>query len=249
MTQGLGLAPAGGQNVITFKGCTITKAALQDSLSKCLSQPDLRVARLESHPERNHVEVVLKWAEGRSKMMLEVCRVGGEGDHQAHLLLGPISKISRYLEEALESPLTLQYIPLPRFFNIEEPQLEEGEEEKRGEKSKLENGLETVLGIEIPGPSGFLSLSQGALADYEHSALTISAIARLRTCSHFSCPRYQKYLGCHPHFKSLRIPTGFTRGHIATKEPMEDLSVLRKVQWSEQLLLSANSRSRGFQGC
>ena len=190
MTQGLGLAPAGGQSVIIFKGCTITKAALQDSLSKCLSQPDLRVARLESHPERNHVEVGLKWPEGRSKMMLEVCRVGSEGDLQAHLLLGPLSKISRYLEEALESPLTLQYIPLPRFFNIEEPQLEEGEEEKRGEKSKLENGLGTVLGIEIPGPSGFLSLSQGALADYEHSALTISAIARLHTCSHFSYPRY-----------------------------------------------------------
>ena len=108
--------------------------------------------------------------------MVSEVRREGEGDHQAELLLGPISKISRYLEEEIGSALTHQYIPLPRFFNIDIPQLEE---EGTGEKSKLENGLETVLGIELPGPSGFLSLSTGALADYEHSALTISAIARL----------------------------------------------------------------------
>ena len=163
-----------------MKGCSISKTALQDSLSKGLSQPQLRVARLESHPEG--VEVVVKWPEGRRKMTLEVRRVG-EGDHQADLLLGPLSKISRYLEETLGSHLTPQYIPLPRFFNINIPQLEE--EEETGEKSKLEKGLETVFGVEIPGPAGFLSLSQGALADYEHSALTISAIARLLACSYF----------------------------------------------------------------
>ena len=114
-------------------------------------------------------------------MTLEVRRVG-EGDHQADLLLGPLSKISGYLEETLGSHLTPQYIPLPRFFNIEIPQLEE---EETGEKSKLEKGLETVFGVEVPGPSGFLSLPQWALADYEHSALTISAIARLLPWSYF----------------------------------------------------------------
>ena len=179
MSQGLGLGAVGGQSAVIVKGCTISKTALQDSLSKGLSQPQLRVARLESHPEG--VEVVVKWPEGRRKMTLEVRRVG-EGDHQADLLLGPLSKISGYLEETLGSHLTPQYIPLPRFFNIEIPQLEE---EETGEKSKLEKGLETVFGVEVPGPSGFLSLPQGALADYEHSALTISAIARLLPWSYF----------------------------------------------------------------
>ena len=101
----------------------------------------------------------------------------GKGDIQADLLLGPLTKISDYLGETLGGSLTPQYIPLPRFFKIEIPQPEDGAEEI-GEKSKVEKGLETVLGIEIPGPSGFPSLSHGALADYEHSALTISAIAR-----------------------------------------------------------------------
>ena len=193
MTQGLGLGPAGGQNVVIVKGCTVTKAALQESLSKCLRQPHLRVARLESHPEgdgrRNHVEVVVKWPEGRRKMTLEMRRVC-EGDHQAEILLGPVTKICHYLEEALESPLSLQYIPLPRFFNIDAPHLEEEEEEHTGEKSKLEKESEAVVGIEVPGPSGFLSLSQGNLADYEHSALTITAIARLPAGSYFAYYAY-----------------------------------------------------------
>ena len=166
MSQGLGLGPAGGQNVVIVKGCSISKTALQESLSKCFRQPHLRVARLESHPDegggrRNHVEVVVKWPEGRRKMTLELRRVGEQADHQAEVLLGPISKIRCYLEEALESNLTPQYIPLPRFFNIDAPQLEEEEEEgQTGEKSKLEKESKAVLGIELPGPSGFLSLSQ-----------------------------------------------------------------------------------------
>ena len=194
MSQGLGLGPAGGQNVVIVKGCTVTKTALQESLSKCLRQPHLRVARLESHPEgdgrRNHVEVVVKWPEGRRKMTLEMRKVGEQADRQAEILLGPVTKICRYLEEASESPLSLQYIPLPRFFNIDAPQLEEDENEHTGEKSKLEKEWEAVLGIEIPGPSGFLSLSQGNLADYEHSALTITAIARLPAGSYFACYAY-----------------------------------------------------------
>lgn len=116
-------------------------------------------------------------------MTLEMRRVC-EGDHQAEILLGPVTKICHYLEEALESPLSLQYIPLPRFFNIDAPHLEEEEEEHTGEKSKLEKESEAVLGIEVPGPSGFLSLSQGNLADYEHSALTITAIARFHAGSY-----------------------------------------------------------------
>ena len=43
---------------------------------------------------------------------------------------------------------------------------------------KLEKRPGTVLVVEAPGPAGILSLSHGALADYEHSALTITTIAR-----------------------------------------------------------------------
>ena len=179
MTLGLGLGPAGGQNALVLKGCTVSKTAMQDSLKKCLRQPDLRVVGLESHQEgdgrRGQVEVVVKWPEGRKRMMLEVNRVG-RGDHQAEVLLGPVSKICQYLEKVLKAHLTPQFIPLPNFFNIDPPELEE--EDEAGEKSKLEKRPGTVLVVEAPGPAGILSLSHGALADYEHSALTITTIAR-----------------------------------------------------------------------
>ena len=185
MTQGLGLKQFKGQSEVILKGCIVSKSALQECLSKSLSQPQLKVVRLESHPEkvgsRAEVEVLLKLPESRKKILLEMSLVshGGDLDHQAQVLLGPVSYISGSLEEVFKNQVTgAQYLPLPRFFKIEASPQDE-EQEQRGEKSKLETTPKVVLAIEKPGPSGFLSLSQGALADYEHSALTITSLARL----------------------------------------------------------------------
>ena len=185
MTQGLGLKQFKGQSEVILKGCIVSKSALQECLSKCLSQPQLKVVRLESHPEkvgsRAEVEVLLKLPESRKKILLEMSLVshGGDLDHQTQVLLGPVSYISGSLEEVFKNQVTAaQYLPLPRFFKIESSPQDE-EQEQRGEKSKLETTPKVVLVIEKPGPSGFLSLSQGALADYEHSALTITSLARL----------------------------------------------------------------------
>ena len=194
MTQGLGLKQFKGQSEVILKGCIVSKSALQECLSKSLTQPQLKVVRLESHPEkvgsRAQVEVLLKLPESRKKILLEMSLVshgadlvshGGDLDHQAQVLLGPVSCISGSLEEVFKNQVTgAQYLPLPRFFKIEaSPQAQDEEQEQRGEKSKLETTPKVVLAIEKPGPSGFLSLSQGALADYEHSALTITSLARL----------------------------------------------------------------------
>ena len=192
MTQGLGLKQFKGQSEVILKGCIVSKSVLQECLSKCLSQPHMKVVRLESHPEkvgsRAQVEVLLKLPESRKKILLEMSLVshgedpvshGGDLDHQAQVLLGPVSYISGSLEEVFKNQVTgAQYLPLPRFFKIEASP-EDEEQEQRGEKSKLETTPKVVLAIEKPGPSGFLSLSQGALADYEHSALTITSLARL----------------------------------------------------------------------
>ena len=192
MTQGLGLKQFKGQSEVILKGCIVSKSVLQECLSKSLTQPQLKVVRLESHPEkvgsRAEVEVLLKLPESRKKILLEMSLVshgedlvspGGDLDHQAQVLLGPVSYISGSLEEVFKNQVTgAQYLPLPRFFKIEASPQDE-EQEQRGEKSKLETTPKVVLAIEKPGPSGFLSLSQGALADYEHSALTITSLARL----------------------------------------------------------------------
>ena len=192
MTQGLGLKQFKGQSEVILKGCIVSKSVLQECLSKSLTQPQLKVVRLESHPEkvgsRAQVEVLLKLPESRKKILLEMSLVshgadlvshGGDLDHQAQVLLGPVSCISGSLEEVFKNQVTgAQYLPLPRFFKIEASP-EDEEQEQRGEKSKLETTPKVVLAIEKPGPSGFLSLSQGALADYEHSALTITSLARL----------------------------------------------------------------------
>ena len=192
MTQGLGLKQFKGQSEVILKGCIVSKSVLQECLSKSLTQPQLKVVRLESHPEkvgsRAQVEVLLKLPESRKKILLEMSLVshgedpvshGGDLDHQAQVLLGPVSYISGSLEEVFKNQVTgAQYLPLPRFFKIEASPQDE-EQEQRGEKSKLETTPKVVLAIEKPGPSGFLSLSQGALADYEHSALTITSLARL----------------------------------------------------------------------
>lgn len=199
VTQGLGLKQFKGQSEVILKGCIVRKSALQEGLSKSLGQPQLKVVRLESHPEkvgsRAQVEVLLKLPESRKKILLEMSLVShgadlvshggdlvshdGDLDHQAQVLLGPVSCISGSLEEVFKKQVTgAQYLPLPRFFKIEASP-EDEEREQRGEKSKLETTPKVVLAIEKPGPSGFLSLSQGALADYEHSALTITSLARL----------------------------------------------------------------------
>ena len=192
MTQGLGLKQFKGQSEVILKGCIVSKSVLQECLSKSLTQPQLKVVRLESHPEkvgsRAQVEVLLKLPESRKKILLEMSLVshgedpvshGGDLDHQAQVLLGPVSYIIGSLEEVFKNQVTgAQYLPLPRFFKIEASP-EDEEQEQRGEKSKLETTPKVVLAIEKPGPSGFLSLSQGALADYEHSALTITSLARL----------------------------------------------------------------------
>ena len=192
MTQGLGLKQFKGQSEVILKGCIVSKSVLQECLSKSLSQPQMKVVRFESHPERDgnraQVEVLLKLPESRKKILLEMSLVshgedpvspGADLDHQAQVLLGPVSYISGSLEEVFKNQFTgAQYLPLPRFFKIEATP-EDEEQEQRGEKSKLETTPKVVLAIEKPGPSGFLSLSQGALADYEHSALTITSLARL----------------------------------------------------------------------
>lgn len=192
MTQGLGLKQFKGQSEVILKGCIVSKSVLQECLSKSLSQPQMKVVRLESHPEKDgnraQVEMLLKLPESRKKISLEMSLVshgedlvshGGDLDHQAQVLLGPLSYIVGSLEEVIKNQVTgAQYLPVPRFFKIEASP-EDEEQEQRGEKSKLETTPKVVLAIEKPEPSGFLSLSQGALADYEHSALTITSLARL----------------------------------------------------------------------
>ena len=110
MTQGLGLKQFKGQSEVILKGCIVSKSALQECLSKCLSQPQLKVVRLESHPEkvdsRAQVEVLLKLPESRKKILLEMSLVshggdlvshGGDLDHQAQVLLGPVSQSPKKL--------------------------------------------------------------------------------------------------------------------------------------------------------